>query len=87
MLERAPLNAVLGVRVSTDKQASIGDSPEDQIEQGKRYAQLNNIVIKETLTYAESSSKASYQPMQHVVDYAIDQVYRPLHTSRIGRLS
>jgi hypothetical protein len=72
MLEQQPRNGVIGVRVSTDKQAKIGDSPEDQIEQGNRYARLNNIVVKETLTYAESSSKACYQPMQHVIDYAIN---------------
>jgi DNA invertase Pin-like site-specific DNA recombinase len=64
-------NGVLGVRVSSEKQAIIGDSPEDQQEQGARYAQNNNIILKHTMTYAESAAK-EIQPMQNVINYAID---------------
>ena len=64
-------NGVLAVRVSTPGQGIDGDSPEAQIEQGERYAPLHNIKIIKTLTYLESASKA-IQPMQNVVDYAID---------------
>jgi DNA invertase Pin-like site-specific DNA recombinase len=66
------LNALDAVRVSTEKQAQIGDSPEDQIEQNERYASLHDMLITKTLTYAESAAHDDYQPMQHVVDYAID---------------
>jgi site-specific DNA recombinase len=64
-------NGVLAVRVSTPGQGIDGDSPDAQIEQGERYAPLHNIKIIKTLTYLESASKA-IQPMQNVVDYAID---------------
>lgn len=66
-----PRNGVLAVRVSTPGQGIDGDSPEAQIEQGERYAPLHNIKIVKTLTYLESASK-EIQPMQNVVDYAID---------------
>ena len=64
-------NGVLAVRVSTPGQGIDGDSPEAQIEQGQRYAPLHNIKIVKILTYLESASKEA-QPMQHVIDYAID---------------
>ena len=64
-------NAVLAVRVSTVGQGIDGDSPEAQIEQGKRYAPTHNINITKILTYLESAA-GDNQPMQHVIDYAID---------------
>ncbi len=66
-----PRNGLLAVRVSTPGQGIDGDSPEAQIEQGERYAPLHNIRIIKTLTYMESASQ-EIQPMQNVVDYAID---------------
>src|ERR1039458_2274093 len=68
---KPPRNGVLAIRVSSEKQAIIGDSPEDQREQGVRYAQNNNIVLQHTMSYAESAAK-EIQPMQNVVNYAID---------------
>jgi len=66
-------NVVLAVRVSTFGQAKDGDSPEAQIEQGQRYASYNNLNIVQTLSYLESANVAlDVQPMQHVIDYAID---------------
>jgi site-specific DNA recombinase len=64
-------NTVLAVRVSTPGQGIDGDSPEAQIEQGQRYAPLHNMVITKILTYLESAS-GDIQPMQHVIDYAIN---------------
>jgi len=64
-------NAVLAVRVSTVGQGIDGDSPEAQIEQGKRYAPAHGINITKILTYLESAA-GDNQPMQHVIDYAID---------------
>jgi site-specific DNA recombinase len=64
-------NGVLAVRVSTPGQGIDGDSPEAQSEQGERYAPLHNIKLVKTLTYLESASQEE-QPMQSVVDYAID---------------
>ncbi|MGK2896201.1 MAG: recombinase family protein [Candidatus Saccharimonadales bacterium] len=62
---------VLAVRVSTVGQGIDGDSPEAQIEQGKRYAPTRGIEIVKVLTYLESADDDK-QPMQHVIDYAID---------------
>lgn len=62
---------VLAVRVSTVGQGIDGDSPEAQIEQGKRYAPAHGIEIVKTLTYLESAA-GDNQPMQHVIDYAIN---------------
>ncbi len=64
-------NGVLAVRVSTIGQGIDGDSPEAQIEQGKRYAPAHGINIVKILTYLESAA-GDNQPMQHVIDYAID---------------
>lgn len=64
-------NGVLAVRVSTVGQGIDGDSPEAQIEQGKRYAPNHGINITKILTYLESAA-GDNQPMQHVIDYAID---------------
>lgn len=66
-----PRNGLLAVRVSSVGQGIDGDSPEAQIEQGQRYAPTHNIRIVKTLTYLESASMER-QPMQNVVDYAID---------------
>lgn len=72
MEQNRPLrNGVLAVRVSTVGQGTDGDSPEAQIEQGKRYAPTHNINITKILTYLESAA-GDNQPMQHVIDYAID---------------
>src|SRR5579859_1361057 len=62
---------VLAVRVSTVGQGIDGDSPEAQIEQGKRYAASHGIEIVNILTFLESAAGVN-QPMQHVIDYAID---------------
>ena len=64
-------NGVLAVRVSSVGQGVDGDSPEAQIEQGKRYAPSHDINIVKILTYLESAA-GDNQPMQHVIDYAID---------------
>ena len=66
-----PRNGLLAVRVSTPGQGIDGDSPDAQIEQGERFAPLHNINLVKTLTYLESASQA-IQPMQNVVDYAIN---------------
>ena len=66
-----PRNAVLAVRVSTVGQGIDGDSPEAQIEQGKRYPPAHGMNITKILTYLESAA-GDNQPMQHVIDYAID---------------
>lgn len=72
MMEKLqPRRGVLAVRVSTPGQGIDGDSPDAQIEQGERFAPLHNIQIVKTLTYLESASQL-IQPMQNVVDYAID---------------
>jgi DNA invertase Pin-like site-specific DNA recombinase len=62
---------VLAVRVSTVGQGIDGDSPEAQIEQGQRYAASHGIEIVNVLTFLESAA-GDNQPMQHVIDYAID---------------
>ena len=62
---------VLAVRVSTVGQGIDGDSPEAQIEQGQRYAAGHGIEIVKILTFLESAA-GDNQPMQHVIDYAID---------------
>ena len=64
-------NGVLAVRVSTIGQGIDGDSPGAQIEQGKSYALSHGINLTQVLTYLESASGV-IQPMQHVIDYAID---------------
>ena len=64
-------NGVLAVRVSTIGQGIDGDSPEAQIEQGKQYAPAHGINIVNILTYLESAA-GDNQPMQHVIDYALD---------------
>ncbi len=64
-------NAVIAIRVSSDKQFQEGDSPEAQREQLKRLAASQNAVIKKTFIFAESGAKAQ-QPMQAAIDYCRD---------------
>ena len=61
-------NAVVAIRVSTEKQGRDGDSPEAQKEQAERFAATRGITIKESFILLESASK-EHQPMQAVVDY------------------
>jgi len=61
-------NAVIAIRVSSDKQFQEGDSPEAQREQLKRLAASLNASIKKTFIFAESGAKAD-QPMQAAIDY------------------
>lgn len=67
-----PRNGLLAVRVSSIGQGIDGDSPDAQIEQGQRFAPTRNIRIVKIQTYLESASNEQAQPMQDVVDYAID---------------
>ena len=64
-------NAVIAVRVSSDKQFQEGDSQEAQREQLKRLAASMNAVVKKTFLFAESGAKAD-QPMQAAIDYCRD---------------
>ena len=64
-------NAVIAVRVSSDKQFQEGDSPEAQREQLKRLAVSLNATVKKTFIFAESGAKAK-QPMQAAIDYCRD---------------
>jgi site-specific DNA recombinase len=64
-------NAVIAIRVSSDKQFQEGDSPEAQREQLKRQAVSLNAIIKKTFIFAESGSKVE-QPMQAAIDYCKD---------------
>ena len=64
-------NAVIAVRVSSEKQFQEGDSPEAQREQLKRLAANQNAVVKKTFVFAESGAKAN-QPMQAAIDYCRD---------------
>jgi site-specific DNA recombinase len=67
----AKRNAVIAVRVSSEKQFHEGDSPEAQREQLKRLAASLNANVKKTFTFAESGAKAD-QPMQAAIDYCRD---------------
>ena len=64
-------NAVIAIRVSSDKQFQEGDSPEAQREQLKRLAITQDAVVKKTFIFAESGSKIN-QPMQAAIDYCRD---------------
>lgn len=64
-------NAVIAVRVSSEKQFQEGDSPEAQREQLKRLATNINAVVKKTFVFAESGAKVD-QPMQAAIDYCRD---------------
>ena len=67
----AKRNAVIAVRVSSDKQFNEGDSPEAQREQLKRLAAAQNAIVKKTFVFAESGAKA-HQPMQAAINYCRD---------------
>jgi site-specific DNA recombinase len=64
-------NAVIAIRVSSDKQFQEGDSPEAQREQLTRHAENLQIKVIETFIFAESGAKVK-QPMQEVIDYCRD---------------
>ena len=67
----AKRNAVIAVRVSSDKQFQEGDSPEAQREQLKRLVASLNAGAKKTFVFAESGAKAE-QPMQAAIDCCRD---------------
>ena len=64
-------NAVIAVRVSSDKQYDEGDSPEAQIEQLTLLANRMNARIVKIFEFAESGSKL-IQPMQQAITYCQD---------------
>ncbi|MCA9333280.1 recombinase family protein, partial [Candidatus Saccharibacteria bacterium] len=64
-------NAVIAVRVSSDKQYDEGDSPEAQIEQLTLLASRMNARIVKVFEFAESGSKL-IQPMQQAITYCQD---------------
>ena len=64
-------NAVIAIRVSSDKQFNEGDSPEAQREQLTRHADTLQATIKKTFIFAESGAKVK-QPMQEAIDYCKD---------------
>ena len=64
-------NAVIAIRVSSDKQFNEGDSPEAQREQLTRHASTLQATIKKTFIFAESGAKVK-QPMQEAIDYCRD---------------
>ena len=61
-------NAVAAIRVSTTKQGTDGDSPEDQLRQIEQYASGRNAKVVKQFTFMESASKEQ-QPMQEAIDY------------------
>ena len=65
------MNAVAGIRVSTTKQAIVGDSPEDQQLQIEQYAAARGMTITKYFIFSESASK-DVQPMQQAVNYCKD---------------
>ena len=67
----AKRNAVIAIRVSSDKQFQQGDSPEAQREQLTRHADNLDVAIKKTFIFAESGAKIK-QPMQEAIDYCRD---------------
>lgn len=64
-------NAVIAIRVSSDKQFHEGDSPEAQREQLEQLADSLNAKVKKVFIFAESGSKV-IQPMQEAIDYCRD---------------
>lgn len=62
------LNAVAAIRVSTGKQGTDGDSPEDQSEQIARFAGYRNMTVVDEIILLESASK-KIQPMDKALDY------------------
>ena len=65
------VNAVIAVRVSSDKQYDEGDSPEAQIEQLTILASRINARVVKIFEFAESGSKL-IQPMQQAITYCQD---------------
>lgn len=68
----AQRNAVIAIRVSSDKQFQEGDSPEAQREQLEQLAGNLNARIKKVFIFAESGAKIN-QPMQEAIDYCVDR--------------
>ncbi len=68
MLQKANVNAVAAIRVSTTKQGTDGDSPEAQREQIERFAETRGINIKQYFVFLESASKEQ-QPIQQAIDF------------------
>ena len=64
-------NAVIAIRVSSEKQFQEGDSPEAQREQLEQLAESLGARIKKVFVFAESGSKI-IQPMQEAIDYCRD---------------
>lgn len=64
-------NAVAAIRVSTTKQGTDGDSPDDQLRQIEQYASGSNAKVVKQFTFMESASKEQ-QPMQEAIDYCKD---------------
>ncbi len=71
MLQKANVNAVAAIRVSTTKQGTDGDSPDAQREQIERFAQSRGIKIRQYFVFLESASKEQ-QPIQQAIDYCKD---------------
>ncbi len=68
LLQKANINAVAAIRVSTTKQGTDGDSPEAQREQIERFAESRGIKIKQYFVFLESASKEQ-QPIQQAIDF------------------
>ena len=65
-------NAVIAVRVSSDRQFQEGDSPEAQREQLEVYAKSLGAKVQKVFVFAESGAKVN-QPMQEAIDYCADK--------------
>lgn len=65
-------NAVIAVRVSSDRQFQEGDSPEAQREQLEMLADSLGAKVTKVFVFAESGAKV-YQPMQEAINYCADK--------------
>lgn len=65
-------NAVIAVRVSSDRQFQQGDSPEAQREQLEMLADSLGAKVTKVFVFAESGAKVN-QPMQEAIDYCADR--------------
>ena len=65
-------NAVIAVRVSSDRQFQEGDSPEAQREQLVILADSLGAKVTKVFVFAESGAKVN-QPMQEAIDYCADK--------------
>lgn len=72
MMPSQPRNAVIAIRVSSDKQFQEGDSPEAQREQLEQLAQSLNARVVKVFIFAESGAKI-IQPMQKAIDFCADK--------------